>query len=165
VFFFFQAEDGIRDFHVTGVQTCALPIFTRFYEFQGGRILIDGRDIRSFDLQSYRSRLGLVPQSPFLFSGTIMDNVRYARPEATDEEIEEIAYSIGGGEWLDTLPDGLQTDVGERGAKLSMGQRQLVSLMRVLVQRPAIFILDEATASIDPFTEMQIQEAIEMILA
>lgn len=151
--------------HTGAGKSTIAKLITRFYEFQGGRILIDGRDIRSFDLQSYRSRLGLVPQSPFLFSGTIMDNVRYARPEATDEEIEEIAYSIGGGEWLDTLPDGLQTDVGERGAKLSMGQRQLVSLMRVLVQRPAIFILDEATASIDPFTEMQIQEAIEMILA
>jgi ATP-binding cassette subfamily B protein len=109
--------------------------------------------------------LGLVPQQPFLFSGTIMENARYSRPEATEDEIKEIAYSIGGGEWLETLPDGLQTDVGERGARLSMGQRQLVSLLRVLVQRPAIFILDEATASIDPFTEMQIQEALELILA
>jgi ATP-binding cassette subfamily B protein len=108
--------------------------------------------------------MGLVPQTPFLFSGTIMDNARYSRPDATDREIEEIAYSIGGGEWLETLPDGLHSDVGERGARLSMGQRQLVSLLRVLVQRPAIFVLDEATASIDPFTEMQIQEALEMIL-
>ena len=75
-----------------------------------------------------------------------------------------IARQVGGGEWLDTLPDGLRTDVGERGARLSMGQRQLVALMRVLVQHPAIFILDEATASIDPFTEMQIQEATDLIL-
>jgi ATP-binding cassette subfamily B protein len=94
-----------------------------------------------------------------------MDNIRYSRPDASDAEIEEIAYSIGGGEWLDTLPDGLRSDVGERGARLSMGQRQLVSLVRVLLQRPAIFILDEATASVDPFTETQIQEALEMILA
>jgi ATP-binding cassette subfamily B protein len=79
--------------------------------------------------------------------------------------IDQIARSIGDGEWLDSLPNGLQTEVGERGARLSMGQRQLVSLMRVLVQKPAIFILDEATASIDPFTEWQIQQALNMILA
>jgi ATP-binding cassette subfamily B protein len=100
-----------------------------------------------------------------LFSGTIIENIRYARTEASDAEIEELATSIGNGEWLDTLPDGLYSDVGERGARLSMGQRQLVSLLRVMIQKPSIFILDEATASIDPFTEMQIQEAIDMILA
>jgi ATP-binding cassette subfamily B protein len=94
-----------------------------------------------------------------------MENIRYSRPEASDAEIQEIAYSIGNGEWLDTLPEGLQSDVGERGARLSMGQRQLVSLLRVLLQKPAIFILDEATASIDPFTEAQIQEALDLILA
>jgi len=94
-----------------------------------------------------------------------MDNVRYGRPAASAAEIEDVAHSIGKGEWLETIPEGLQTDVGERGAKLSMGQRQLVSLLRVLVQKPIVFILDEATASIDPFTEMQIQEALDMILA
>jgi len=151
--------------HTGAGKSTIAKLITRFYEFQEGTIRIDGTDIRVFDLQSYRSQLGLVPQSPFLFSGTIRDNIRYARPAATDAEIARIAGSIGNGEWLETLPDGLDTDVGERGARLSMGQRQLVSLLRVLVQRPAIFILDEATASIDPFTEMQIQEAIEMILA
>ncbi|HLV43458.1 MAG TPA: ABC transporter ATP-binding protein [Aggregatilineales bacterium] len=150
--------------HTGAGKSTVAKLITRFYEFQGGRILIDGQDIRSFDLQAFRSQLGLVPQSPFLFSGTILDNVRYARPDATDEEIVEMAHSIGGGDWLETLPEGLNTDAGERGARLSMGQRQLVSLLRVLIQKPAIFILDEATASIDPFTEMQIQEAIEMIL-
>ncbi len=137
----------------------------RFYEFQGGTIRVDGHDIRQFDVKAYRSHLGIVPQQPFLFSGTVMENIRYARPEATDAEIVEIANSIGSGEWLETLPDGLQSDVGERGARLSMGQRQLVSLLRVLVQKPAIFILDEATASIDPFTETQIQEALDLILS
>lgn len=146
-----------------GKSTIAKAV-ARFYEFQGGQVLIDGRDIRSFDLQSYRGQLGIVPQQPFLFSGTIRDNIRYARPDATDAEIEEIANSVGSGEWLETLPDGLDSDVGERGARLSMGQRQLVSLLRVLVQKPAIFILDEATASIDPFTETQIQEALDLIL-
>jgi ATP-binding cassette subfamily B protein len=151
--------------HTGAGKSTIAKLITRFYEFQGGEICIDERDIRSFDLPSYRSRLGIVPQAPFLFSGTIMENIRYSKPDATDAEIEAIAYSIGGGEWLETLPDGLHSDVGERGARLSMGQRQLVSLLRVLLQRPAIFILDEATASIDPFTETQIQEALAMILA
>lgn len=151
--------------HTGAGKSTIARLIARFYEFQEGEILIDGRDIRSFDLQSYRSKLGIVPQQPFLFSGTIMDNIRYARPDATDAEIEEIAYSVGGGDWLETMPNGLMSDVGERGSRLSMGQRQLVSLMRVLVQKPAIFILDEATASVDPFTETQIQEALDMILS
>lgn len=150
--------------HTGSGKSTIAKLVARFYEFQEGQILADNRDIRTLDLMSYRSRLGIVPQQPFLFSGTIMENIRYARPEATDEEINELAYSIGGGEWLETLPNGLDSDVGERGARLSMGQRQLVSLLRVMVQKPAIFILDEATASVDPFTEMQIQEAIDLLL-
>ncbi|HNS01065.1 MAG TPA: ABC transporter ATP-binding protein [Anaerolineae bacterium] len=140
-------------------------LIARFYEFQGGRITIDGHDIRALDLHAYRRQLGIVSQAPFLFAGTVADNIRYAHPEATDEQILAISRQIGGGEWLDTLSDGLHTEVGERGTRLSMGQRQLVALMRVLVQEPAIFILDEATASIDPFTEQQIQQAINLILA
>jgi ATP-binding cassette subfamily B protein len=140
-------------------------LIARFYEFQGGRIAVDGHDIRDLDLHAYRRQLGIVAQAPFLFAGTVANNVRYARPEASDEQILAIARQVGGGEWLETLPDGLQTEVGERGARLSMGQRQLVALMRVLVQDPAIFILDEATASIDPFTEQQIQQAINLLLA
>jgi ATP-binding cassette subfamily B protein len=150
--------------HTGAGKSTIAKLIARFYEFQGGEIRIDGRDIRALDLNDYRSKLGIVSQSPFLFSGTIADNIRYSKPDATDAEVEEIAYSIGNGEWLETLPNGLQTDVGERGARLSMGQRQLVSLLRVLLQRPAIFILDEATASIDPFTETQIQEALDLIL-
>ena len=151
--------------HTGAGKSTITKLVTRFYEFQKGEILIDGQDIRSFDLQKYRRRLGIVPQQPFLFSGTIIENIRYAAPDSTDEEIADLANSIGGGEWLETLPDGLQSDVGERGARLSMGQRQLVSLLRVMIQKPAIFILDEATASIDPFTETQIQEAVDMLLA
>ncbi|MEM9951164.1 MAG: ABC transporter ATP-binding protein [Chloroflexota bacterium] len=150
--------------HTGAGKSTVAKLVTRFYEFQKGDIQIDRQDIRTFDLQTYRARLGIVPQQPFLFSGTIRENIRYARPDVTDAEIEELAQSIGGGEWLETLPDGLDSDVGERGARLSMGQRQLVSLLRVMIQNPAIFILDEATASIDPFTEMQIQEAIDLIL-
>jgi ATP-binding cassette, subfamily B, bacterial len=150
--------------HTGAGKTSIAKLIARFYEFQSGRILIDGQDIRSFDLNDYRRHLGVVSQVPFLFSGTVVENIRYARPEVSEEEIKTIARKIGNGEWLDTLPNGLATEVGERGARLSMGQRQLVSLMRVLVQQPAIFILDEATASIDPFTEWQIQQALTLIL-
>ncbi len=150
--------------HTGAGKSSIAKLIARFYEFQRGRILVDGRDIRTFDLREYRGQLGMVSQMPFLFSGTVADNVRYAAPDLTDEEIETLARRIGGGDWLDTLPAGLETDVGERGGRLSMGQRQLVALMRVLAQSPAIFILDEATASVDPFTEAQIQEAIDLIL-
>jgi ATP-binding cassette, subfamily B, bacterial len=151
--------------HTGAGKSTIAKMIARFYEFQGGQILIDGQDIRSFDLSQYRRQLGIVSQVPFLFNGTVLENIRYACPDATVAEIEAIGRQIGDGEWLDTLPHGLETEVGERGARLSMGQRQLVSLMRVLVQKPSIFILDEATASIDPFTEWQIQQALNLILA
>ncbi|MDH3676615.1 MAG: ATP-binding cassette domain-containing protein, partial [Anaerolineae bacterium] len=122
------------------------------------------QDIRTFDLQRYRQQLGIVSQVPFLFRGTVAENIRYARSKLADAEIEAVARRIGNGEWLETLPAGLATSVGERGSRLSMGQRQLVALTRVLAQQPAIFILDEATASVDPFTESQIQEAMDLIL-
>ena len=160
-----QAGESLAIVGHTGAgKTSIAKLIARFYEFQQGRILIDGMDIRTFDLEAYRKQLGIVSQVPFLFSGTVLENIRYARPEATEAEILALARQIGGGEWLEALPHGLHTQVGERGALLSMGQRQLVALMRVLVQRPAIFILDEATASIDPFTEAQIQEALDLIL-
>ncbi len=150
--------------HTGAGKSSLVKLITRFYEFQAGQIRVDGQDIRTFDLTSYRKQLGIVSQVPFLFAGSVADNIRYARPELSDAEIEAVARRIGHGEWLETLPEGLQTDVGERGARLSMGQRQLVALTRVLVQQPAVFILDEATASIDPFTEFQIQEAMDLIL-
>ncbi|HEX2991206.1 MAG TPA: ABC transporter ATP-binding protein [Anaerolineales bacterium] len=150
--------------HTGAGKSSIAKLIARFYEFQQGRLLIDGQDIRSFDLAQYRRQLGIVSQVPFLFSGTVADNIRYAAPEVTDAEMLEMARKIGAGEWLETLPNGIQTEVGERGARLSMGQRQLVALMRVLMQKPAIFILDEATASIDPFTEWQIQQALNLIL-
>ncbi len=150
--------------HTGAGKSSIAKLIARFYEFQEGRLTIDGLDIRTFDLHQYRRQLGIVSQVPFLFSGTVADNIRYALPSVTDAEIQLMAHRIGDGEWLETLPDGLHTPVGERGNRLSMGQRQLVALMRVLVQRPAIFILDEATASIDPFTEWQIQQALNLIL-
>jgi ATP-binding cassette, subfamily B, bacterial len=140
-------------------------LVARFYEFQGGSILIDGHDIREFDLRMYRRHLGVVPQTPFLFSGSVADNIRYARPGASDAAVAEVAAQIGDGEWLRALPDGLATAVGEGGRGLSLGQRQLVALARVLLQDPAIIILDEATASVDPLTEEQIQEGLDLVLA
>ena len=109
-------------------------------------------------------QIGLVPQEPFLFAGTVAANIRYGRPEATDDDVLAAAHAVSGGEWLASLPLGLQTDVGERGGSLSMGQRQLVALARVVLKDPAIFVLDEATASVDPFTESQIQEGLQEIM-
>jgi ATP-binding cassette subfamily B protein len=150
--------------HTGAGKSSIAKLIARFYEYQQGRLLIDGRDIRTLDLAQYRRQLGIVSQVPFLFSGTVAENIRYAAPGVPEEEMLRLAKRIGDGEWLETLPEGLHTEVGERGNRLSMGQRQLVALMRVLVQNPAIFILDEATASIDPFTEWQIQQALNLIL-
>jgi ATP-binding cassette, subfamily B, bacterial len=139
-------------------------LVARSYEFQGGELLIDGQDIRSFNLDSYRGQLGIVPQTPFLFTGTVADNIRYGKPHATDEEVVAVASRVGGGDWLQALPQGLGTLVGEEGKGISMGQRQLVALARVLLQDPAVLILDEATASVDPLTEAQIQEGLDVVL-
>ena len=150
--------------HTGAGKSSIIKLVARFYEFQAGEILLDGRNIRNLDLTDYRRQLGIVSQVPFLFAGTVAENIRYGRPEATDTEIEQMAQRIGHGEWLETLPNGLDSEVGERGGRLSMGQRQLVALTRVLVQSPTIFILDEATASVDPFTEAQIQQALDLIM-
>jgi len=165
------------DLHIAAGETLALvghtgsgkssiaKLVARFYEFQGGRLTIDGHDIRSLDLAAYRQHLGMVTQTPFLFDGSVRDNIRYGKPEASDAEVEAAARSVGGGDWIGSLPDGLATAVGERGGKLSMGQRQLVALARVLLQDPAILILDEATASVDPLTETLIQEGVDAVVA
>ena len=150
--------------HTGAGKSSIAKLVTRYYEFQAGELHIDGADIRTLDLPSFRRQLGVVSQAPFLFAGSVRDNIRYGTPELSDGAAEAVARRIGGGEWLETLPNGLDTDVGERGNRLSMGQRQLVVLARMLAQDPAIFILDEATASIDPFTEVQIQEALALLL-
>ncbi|MEP7190367.1 MAG: ABC transporter ATP-binding protein, partial [Roseiflexaceae bacterium] len=150
--------------HTGAGKSSLVKLLMRFYEFQSGRLLIDGHDIRTIDLRDYRRQLGLVPQVPFLFSGNVADNIRYGRPDASDADVAAAARQLGDGSWIDDLPEGLTTDVGERGARLSLGQRQLVALARVLLQDPAILLLDEATASIDPFTEAQVQAALAAVL-
>ncbi|MFZ1396481.1 MAG: ABC transporter ATP-binding protein, partial [Candidatus Promineifilaceae bacterium] len=151
--------------HTGAGKSSIIKLIARYYEFQEGEICVDGTDIRRFDLTAFRQQIGIVSQVPFLFAGTVAENVRYGRPSATNAEIEAMARRIGDGEWLETLPNGLDSEVGERGSRLSMGQRQLVALTRVLVQSPRIFVLDEATASVDPFTESQIQQALNLIMA
>ena len=151
--------------HTGAGKSSIARLVARFYEFQQGELLIDDIDIRRFDLTNLRLHMGIVNQVPFLFEGTIEDNIRFSKPDIPREEILQFSQMIGNGEWLETFSNGLDTQVGERGAQISMGQRQLVALMRILVVKPSIFILDEATASIDPFTEQQIQEALNLILS
>ncbi|MBN2384436.1 ABC transporter ATP-binding protein [bacterium] len=150
--------------HTGAGKSSLARLVSRFYEFQGGALLIDDQDIRKYDLAEYRGQIGLVPQDPFLFSGTVADNIRYARPESSEVEVLETARQVGRGDWLEDLPQGILTQTGPRGARISLGQRQLVALARVLLKDPAIFILDEATASVDPFTEAMIQEGLEAVI-
>ena len=151
--------------HTGAGKSSIARLITRFYEFQDGELLIDDIDIRKYNLNDLRLQMGIVNQVPFLFEGTIEENIRFSKPDITRDEILDLAQMIGNGEWLETFSNGLDTQVGERGAHISMGQRQLVALMRVLVHKPSIFILDEATASVDPFTEHQIQQALNLILS
>ena len=150
--------------HTGSGKSSIAKLIARFYEFQAGQILVDGVDIRSLDLPSYRAHIGMVTQTPFLFDGTVRDNIRYGKPEASDEEVLTVAQHVGNGDWITSLPNGLDSDVGERGGNLSLGQRQIIALCRVLLQNPAIVILDEATASIDPLTETLIQEGLDVVL-
>jgi len=150
--------------HTGSGKSSIARLIARFYEYQGGELLVDGHDMRTLDLSSYRSFLGIVTQTPFLFDGTVAENIRYGNQEATNDDVLSVARQLGGGDWLASLPNGLDTQVGERGSNLSMGQRQLVALARVFLQDPSIFILDEATASIDPLTETLIQESVDLVM-
>jgi ATP-binding cassette subfamily B protein len=134
-------------------------LLVRFYDPQRGRVTVDGRDLRSFDPSEYRRRLGYVPQEPFLFSGTIRDNIAYGRPDASDTEVERAAEELGAAEFINALPGRYQHVLSERGRSLSTGQRQLIALARAQLVDPIILILDEATSNLDLATEARISAA------
>ena len=147
--------------HTGAGKSSLAKILMRFYEFQGGEILIDGKSIRDFELNEYRTQIGFIPQTPFLWAENVDDNIKYCCQDASQEEVIGALNKAGGADWISDLSLGLDTYVHERGKLLSMGQRQLVVFARVLLEDPSILILDEATASVDPFTETRIQEALE----
>ena len=140
-------------------------LLPRFYEFSSGEILIDGKPIRSYGLRALREMIGVVTQESFLFNGTIRENLLMGKPEATDEQLLEAAGAANASTFIDRLPDGLSSVVGERGVKLSVGEKQRISIARALLKDPPILILDEATASVDTTTERLIQEALEHLMA
>jgi ATP-binding cassette, subfamily B, bacterial len=141
-----------------------INLIDRFYDVSGGRILIDGQDIRDIEISGYRQQLGLVLQDPFLFSGTIRENIAYGKLNATREEVEAVAHTVGAHEFIEKLEGGYEYQLQERGQNLSMGQRQLISFARALLVNPAILLLDEATANVDSYSERILQEALERLL-
>lgn len=151
--------------HTGSGKSTIMNLLCRFYDPNQGRIEIDGININEVTIQSLRSQIGVVLQDTFIFSGTIRDNIRFGRLDATDDEIEEVAKAVHAHDFISLLPNGYDTEVQERGNVLSMGQRQLISFARALLANPRVLILDEATASIDTDTELKIQEALKTLLA
>ncbi len=145
-------------------KTTIISLIPRFYDVQEGRITIDGRDVRQVTQKALHSQMGLVLQESFLFSGTVMENIKYGRLEATDEEVYQASKTLGSYDILSRLADGFDTEVGERGENLSQGQRQLVSFTRAIVADPRVLILDEATAAVDIETEMTLQYALDRLI-
>ena len=174
-----QVEWALRevDLHVPPGQTLALvgttgagkstfaKLVARFYDPQRGRVLVDGHDLRGVRQQALRRQLGIVPQEGFLFSGSVRENIAFGRPEASLEEVEAAAAAVGASEFVAALPEGIDTEVGERGVQLSAGQRQLVAFARALLAEPRILILDEATSNVDVRTEKTIERGLERLLA
>jgi ABC-type multidrug transport system fused ATPase/permease subunit len=165
------------DLHVPAGQTVALvgatgagkstlaKLVARFYDPTEGRVTVDGHDLRDVRASTLRSQMGIVPQEGFLFSGTIGDNIAFGRPNATDEEVREAAAAVGADEFIDGMERGYDTEVGERGAQLSAGQRQMVAFARALIADPRILVLDEATSNVDLHTEGKIEVGLRRLLA
>jgi ATP-binding cassette subfamily B protein len=140
-------------------------LVARFYDPTAGRVLVDGHDLREVSSSSLRSQMGIVPQEAFLFSGTIGENIAFGRPDATDDEIHAAAAAVGVDELIAELEHGYDTEVGERGAQLSAGQRQLIAFARALIADPRILVLDEATSNVDLHTEGRIEEGLRRLLS
>lgn len=163
----FTAEPGqsIAIVGPTGAgKTTIINLIPRFYDVTGGKVTIDGIDVRDVTQTSLRGQIGIVLQDTFLFSDTVMNNIRYGRMDATDEEVIAAARLVSADTFIERLPDGFQTILGERGSGLSQGQRQLIAIARVALMNPNILILDEATSSVDTRTERLIQKAFEQLL-
>jgi ATP-binding cassette subfamily B protein len=150
--------------HTGAGKSTIAKLLARFYDPQDGRITIDGVDLRDVTQESLRRQLGVVPQEGFLFAGTVHENLAFARPDATSEEIVRAAQAVGAHEFILRLENGYETELGERGARLSLGQRQLIAFARALLADPRILILDEATSSVDIGTERRIEEAMRTLL-
>lgn len=160
-----KAGESIALVGPTGAgKTTVVNLISRFYNLTGGRILIDGEDISQVTLKSLRSQMGIMLQDSFIFSGTILDNIRYGRLDATEAEIIAAAKTVCADEFIQEFEDGYMTEVNERGSKLSQGQRQLISFARTLLADPRILILDEATSSIDAKTERLLQQGLNELL-
>ncbi len=146
-------------------KTTLFQLLLRFYDPQGGRILLDGVDIRAADPRAVRARIGLVPQEPVIFSANAWENIRYGRPEASDDEVRRAAEAAAALEFLDRLPEGLETFLGERGVRLSGGQRQRLAVARAILRNPAVLLLDEATSALDAESERAVQQALDRLMA
>jgi len=145
-------------------KTTIASLIPRFWDVTSGRITLDGVDIRELSFADLRGSVGLVPQEPALFSGSVRDNIAYARPDASEADVLQAARAAHAMEFIERLPDGLKTLVGERGVKLSGGQRQRIALARVFLKDPAVVVLDEATSSLDNESERLVEEAMEELL-
>jgi len=145
-------------------KTTLINLVCRFYDPTSGSIRVDGYDLRDVKLQSLHRQIGLVLQEPFLFAGSVKENIRYSRPEASDDTVIQAAKAVGAHDFIERLPEGYDTIIREGATNLSIGQRQLISFARALLADPRVLIMDEATSSVDPYTELLIRRALEKLL-